>query len=482
MAAIYTAIYDYDATDEEELTIKEGDTLIAKGEEDQDGWIECQNLASGLKGLVPFNYLELDQANTIPKASNELPVAPPPPPAPAGPSGMPPVPPPGGPGPSHQMNPNPMMETMVAPKPKDTSPLGSTYTDDGLQAGAEAGNFNRSIYASKPVQSTISRSVYSGSGIDANTKIHDPIKNIAGESGRYFGALGKHGTEEFLNGMFLGDGNSKLNDSLRFLNNKNIEIQNQEWKVMPSDSTDEWTMVVESNEAAKNSTNKHEKDNIFKVSSNPYSKFNHYINRSFKDFEWLEKQLKHKYPFIIIPELSKKPALGPIARWADYISSHPLLRSSYAVENFMMIEDHKIFKDSKKELNKDKIIGGEMLRCIDVDDFSRNPQTNSDLGVMCNDASHHYKSMQNMYKSGLTNIIENFKQAQEFERQKLHCYEEITKGMDMMSREMEKLSIYGSGQLGMALSSAAENLKNINSKVKDKRVCVLGFWVVIKLL
>ena len=37
MAAIYTAIYDYDATDEEELTIKEGDTLIAKGEETKTG-------------------------------------------------------------------------------------------------------------------------------------------------------------------------------------------------------------------------------------------------------------------------------------------------------------------------------------------------------------------------------------------------------------------------------------------------------------
>ena len=65
MTKVYRAVYDFEKTDEEELSISTGDNLLAIGD-DEGGWLEVQNLETGLKGYVPTEYLELDES-----ASNE---------------------------------------------------------------------------------------------------------------------------------------------------------------------------------------------------------------------------------------------------------------------------------------------------------------------------------------------------------------------------------------------------------------------------
>ncbi|KAJ3212614.1 Intersectin 1 (SH3 domain protein) [Entophlyctis luteolus] len=53
----YIAVYDYDAKDEGELTVIEGESLVAI-EPISDGWVKVRSESSGASGLVPFNYLK----------------------------------------------------------------------------------------------------------------------------------------------------------------------------------------------------------------------------------------------------------------------------------------------------------------------------------------------------------------------------------------------------------------------------------------
>lgn len=60
---VYKAIYDYAATSEEELAMKEGDILYVLDKGGEDGWWKAKKKASAddddePEGLVPENYVE----------------------------------------------------------------------------------------------------------------------------------------------------------------------------------------------------------------------------------------------------------------------------------------------------------------------------------------------------------------------------------------------------------------------------------------
>jgi len=52
-----TALYDFDADGEDELSVKEGDNLLVL-ERDGDEWWKCRN-HDGAEGVVPASYLEV---------------------------------------------------------------------------------------------------------------------------------------------------------------------------------------------------------------------------------------------------------------------------------------------------------------------------------------------------------------------------------------------------------------------------------------
>jgi hypothetical protein len=56
------AIYDYEARDEGELTIKEGNILLITDDTDQDWWEAilrpADTFEEGKKGLIPLTYVE----------------------------------------------------------------------------------------------------------------------------------------------------------------------------------------------------------------------------------------------------------------------------------------------------------------------------------------------------------------------------------------------------------------------------------------
>ena len=54
----YVAMYDYDAGDEDEVSIKEGDIVI-NGEVIAEGWMVGTNTRTGQHGMLPSNYVDL---------------------------------------------------------------------------------------------------------------------------------------------------------------------------------------------------------------------------------------------------------------------------------------------------------------------------------------------------------------------------------------------------------------------------------------
>lgn len=53
------ALYDYDASSPDELSIVEGDVLRVVGDDDgSSGWLKASSSSSGKQGLVPANYVE----------------------------------------------------------------------------------------------------------------------------------------------------------------------------------------------------------------------------------------------------------------------------------------------------------------------------------------------------------------------------------------------------------------------------------------
>ena len=54
----YVALYDYDAADDDEITIQEGDKIV-NGEIVGEGWMQGTNARTGLHGMLPSNYVEI---------------------------------------------------------------------------------------------------------------------------------------------------------------------------------------------------------------------------------------------------------------------------------------------------------------------------------------------------------------------------------------------------------------------------------------
>jgi hypothetical protein len=53
----YVAVYEYEAADDDEVTIKEGDIII-NAEIVAEGWMVGTNSRTGQTGMLPSNYVE----------------------------------------------------------------------------------------------------------------------------------------------------------------------------------------------------------------------------------------------------------------------------------------------------------------------------------------------------------------------------------------------------------------------------------------
>ena len=56
-SAVYKAMYDYDAADDDEVSFRDGDIII-NTEPIDDGWMYGTVQRSGQTGMLPSNYVE----------------------------------------------------------------------------------------------------------------------------------------------------------------------------------------------------------------------------------------------------------------------------------------------------------------------------------------------------------------------------------------------------------------------------------------
>lgn len=56
-----TALYDFEAQGDDELTVEEGDRLFVLDDTSDDDWWKCAKQSNGQEGVVPASYIELDQ-------------------------------------------------------------------------------------------------------------------------------------------------------------------------------------------------------------------------------------------------------------------------------------------------------------------------------------------------------------------------------------------------------------------------------------
>uniref|UniRef100_A0A2A4JXV4 SH3 domain-containing protein n=1 Tax=Heliothis virescens TaxID=7102 RepID=A0A2A4JXV4_HELVI len=63
---VYIAMYDYEASDSDEVSFREGD-LISNVTSIDSGWMTGQVLRTGRTGMLPANYVELAPSNAIPQ-------------------------------------------------------------------------------------------------------------------------------------------------------------------------------------------------------------------------------------------------------------------------------------------------------------------------------------------------------------------------------------------------------------------------------
>lgn len=56
-----TALYDFEAQGDDELTVEEGDRLFVLDDTSDDDWWKCAMQSDGKEGVVPASYIELDQ-------------------------------------------------------------------------------------------------------------------------------------------------------------------------------------------------------------------------------------------------------------------------------------------------------------------------------------------------------------------------------------------------------------------------------------
>lgn len=57
---VYIAMYDYDATDSDEVSFREGD-LITNVSSIDEGWMTGRVQRTGHTGMLPANYVEIAQ-------------------------------------------------------------------------------------------------------------------------------------------------------------------------------------------------------------------------------------------------------------------------------------------------------------------------------------------------------------------------------------------------------------------------------------
>ena len=248
------------------------------------------------------------------------------------------------------------------------------------------------------------------------------------------------GLEDFINGLAGDKSLTSIHDK-KFMNKVDLWVKNGVWDIEKWDGSsryfdDSFRLVINdpddkspnSSKGSRISTSSKEKIKnvkLFQVTLQPDPNFEFSpVMKSFEDFKQLAVKLNEKFPFIILPNPSyinpnSIVFLEKLQIWCDYVTEHPILRSSYHLSEFMSstnsVDDISNCKIQNIEV--DRLIGPELFYKIQVDLHSKDlnhKDKNNGLIEIEQKLSHFIKNTTDCQQSytkrfqQLTSIINRF--------------------------------------------------------------------------
>lgn len=102
------------------------------------------------------------------------------------------------------------------------------------------------------------------------------------------------------------------------------------------------------------------------------------VSRRYKHFDWLHERLTEKFSLIAVPPLPDKQISGryeeqfiehrrsQLQEFVDYVCRHPILSRSDVWQHFITCTDEKLWKQGKRQAEKDQLVGANFCLCIEA--------------------------------------------------------------------------------------------------------------------
>ncbi|KAF2893797.1 hypothetical protein ILUMI_12381 [Ignelater luminosus] len=104
------------------------------------------------------------------------------------------------------------------------------------------------------------------------------------------------------------------------------------------------------------------------------------VSRRYKHFDWLHERLTEKFSLIAVPPLPDKQISGryeeqfiehrrvQLQEFVNWVCRHPILSSSEVWQHFLTCTDDKLWKQGKRQAEKDPLLGANFCLCIEAPD------------------------------------------------------------------------------------------------------------------
>lgn len=104
------------------------------------------------------------------------------------------------------------------------------------------------------------------------------------------------------------------------------------------------------------------------------------VSRRYKHFDWLHERLSEKFSLLAVPPLPDKQISGryeeqfiehrriQLQEFVDYVCRHPVMSKCEVWQHFLTCTDEKLWKQGKRQAEKDQLIGAGFCLCVEAPD------------------------------------------------------------------------------------------------------------------
>lgn len=104
------------------------------------------------------------------------------------------------------------------------------------------------------------------------------------------------------------------------------------------------------------------------------------VSRRYKHFDWLHERLTEKFSLVAVPPLPDKQISGryeehfiehrrvQLQEFVNWVCRHPILSNAEVWQHFLTCTDEKLWKQGKRQAEKDPLVGANFCLCIEAPD------------------------------------------------------------------------------------------------------------------